>query len=207
MKKQATFKYLSTSVSKMVSSAEFKKVAAVPSLKGQLAEFRNSARKQRFIVGRILLAKLLGQSVYVITAPGYIKYGDHGKPYLANHDYHFNITDSADTLVVAISKQPIGIDLESIRPIELKRIRRAFTSDEQKYLDAIADSQAQSKAILKLWTVKEAVLKAAGVGLSGGVRKVKISDLHHAKWHENNYYIDDYLPDPDYVSTVAIYDK
>lgn len=207
MTNQPSFQYLSASIQQMASSDEFNKVLKDVNLQKQVARIKHPARKQRFVIGRILLAKLLNKSVAEISAPGYIKYTEYGKPYLADHSYYFNITDSFDILAAAICKEPLGLDLEKIRPMELRRIRRAYTIDEQRYINNITDKQLQYKTTLKFWTIKEAVLKLAGVGLSGGMSKVHIHDVHHAQWHEHHYYVDDYLDDSNYVSTVATYDK
>uniref|UniRef100_A0A8R7R0E4 holo-[acyl-carrier-protein] synthase n=1 Tax=Triticum urartu TaxID=4572 RepID=A0A8R7R0E4_TRIUA len=64
----------------------------------------------------------------------------------------------------------IGIDIEEKKRKKTKSIlslaRRFFTPSETDYLAEISDSYAQEKEFFKLWTLKEAYVKALGLGLS-----------------------------------------
>ncbi|MGA0588655.1 4'-phosphopantetheinyl transferase family protein [Dyella sp. KRB-257] len=105
----------------------------------------------------------------------------HGRPEL--HGAHrgrlrFNWSHSADRALVAIARsvQP-GIDLEH-RPRRADRnvlalAQRFFAPVEADALGALpADERAA--AFLRLWTVKEAVLKAQGRGLAYGLHRVVV---------------------------------
>ncbi|KAG8046829.1 hypothetical protein GUJ93_ZPchr0008g11604 [Zizania palustris] len=63
---------------------------------------------------------------------------------------------------------PIGIDVEEKKRKTVKSIlslaRRYFTPSEVDYLAKISDSDAQQKEFIKLWTLKEAYVKALGRG-------------------------------------------
>lgn len=66
---------------------------------------------------------------------------------------------------------PIGIDIEEKKRKTAKSIlslaRRYFTPPEVDYLAKIPDPDAQQKEFIKLWTLKEAYVKALGRGFSG----------------------------------------
>uniref|UniRef100_A0A0A9CGH4 holo-[acyl-carrier-protein] synthase n=1 Tax=Arundo donax TaxID=35708 RepID=A0A0A9CGH4_ARUDO len=66
---------------------------------------------------------------------------------------------------------PIGIDIEEKKRKTAKSIlslaRRYFTPSEVDYLAKLPDPDAQQKEFIKLWTLKEAYVKALGRGFSG----------------------------------------
>ncbi|ANM63055.1 L-aminoadipate-semialdehyde dehydrogenase-phosphopantetheinyl transferase [Arabidopsis thaliana] len=85
---------------------------------------------------------------------------------------HFNIshTDSLISCGVTVHV-PVGIDLEEMeRKIKhdvLALAERFYSADEVKFLSAIPDPEVQRKEFIKLWTLKEAYVKALGKGFSG----------------------------------------
>ena len=88
-----------------------------------------------------------------------------GKPYFASADLFFSITHAKDTVAVALSDTPVGIDIEFIdeRRDILSLSRRFFAPDEHK---AISESNSPTEDFFALWTKKEALAKITGEGLS-----------------------------------------
>ena len=89
--------------------------------------------------------------------------GEHGKPFLtAPAVIEFNLSHSRGALLVAISRrQALGVDIEvpsRARPV-IDLAERCFAADEAIAL-ARLDPTAQQSAFLKLWSCKEAVVKA-----------------------------------------------
>lgn len=85
---------------------------------------------------------------------------------------HFNISHTSSLIVCGITMDtPIGIDVEEKTRKTAKNIlslaRRYFTPSEIDYLAKIPDPDAQQKEFVKLWTLKEAYVKALGRGFSG----------------------------------------
>ncbi|HEV7491722.1 MAG TPA: 4'-phosphopantetheinyl transferase superfamily protein [Rhodanobacteraceae bacterium] len=121
-----------------------------------------------------LLGKLLAQYANLPEAPE-IARTDRGKPYapaLAGID--FNLSHARDHVLIAIARnQPLGVDLERVdRRIEIVDLaRRYFARAEADALEALPET-ARPAAFLRLWTCKEAVLKAIGEGLSFGLDRV-----------------------------------
>lgn len=93
--------------------------------------------------------------------------GPHGKPTFVTADAPaFNISHSGNWVVGIAGQGPLGIDVEEIRP-ESEVLDSVLSPVELGDIRALPVSQ-RSKCFLRLWTLKEARLKAQGIGLSAG---------------------------------------
>lgn len=133
------------------------------------ARFRFERDRDRFVASHIFLRRVLG--AYVSEPPEKLDFvvSNRGKPLLAQHgDLHFNLSHSGDLAVCAVGRAPLGVDIESLREIEDAEsiASRFFTPREQEAVLALSRAE-QSRAFLEIWTRKEAVLKAEGIGLAG----------------------------------------
>lgn len=118
---------------------------------------------------RAALRKILGDAVGFAPKDIPLVFSKFGKPLLAapfDH-LHFNLSHTSQmALLVIAANGPIGIDLESIeRSNDLLGCEDSFCHpDEIQNLPAnLSDRSAQ---LLKIWTAKEAVIKALGTGFS-----------------------------------------
>ncbi len=99
----------------------------------------------------------------------------YGKPQILikNQFLYFNISHTKNMTVAVCDPRPIGIDIESED--------RLSTDSSESLIDYIFDSHEQSQiclikhSLIQIWTIKEAVLKASGYGLWGGVKNVRIT--------------------------------
>ncbi len=139
------------------------------------ARFRVEDARQRFIVARAVLRSVLGRATGVDPADLVFVYGEHGKPRLPAGGPSFNVSDSGDFVVVALASADLGVDAEVVRPLARREqlARRICTQREFEAIESIPEAERDA-SILRLWTCKEAALKAVGTGLSGGVRNVEI---------------------------------
>jgi 4'-phosphopantetheinyl transferase len=110
-----------------------------------------------------------------IESPPDLARSERGKPYApALADIDFNLSHARGHVLIAIARhQPIGVDLERLdRRIEIEDLaRRFFSAGEADALEALP-AAIRGAAFLRLWTCKEAVLKALGVGISFGLDRV-----------------------------------
>lgn len=87
-----------------------------------------------------------------------------GAPFVTGHcEIPISLSHSASTCLLAVSKggKAIGADIESPRP-QLARVSPRFlTGDELSRLAMESDGKASLNFLLKCWTAKEAVYKAA----------------------------------------------
>ncbi len=102
--------------------------------------------------------------------------GEHGKPFAPEWpDLHFNLSHSGRHVLLAFARgQPLGVDIESRnrRVSHVAIAQRFFAPDEAQAIAALA-ADRRGDAFRHLWTRKEAVLKALGVGLSFGLDRVE----------------------------------
>ena len=100
----------------------------------------------------------------------------YGKPQLRwrrDCALHHSISNTGPITVGVLSEGAIGIDVE----VENRRIgvsppllmRRMFSTEQE------AAECLERWSLLQLWTIKEAVLKASGFGLTGGLSNVALN--------------------------------
>ena len=109
---------------------------------------------------------------------------EKGKPYIDGIRTYFNISHSGDKVICAFSDVEVGCDVERKTCDCLKIAQRFFAENEYKYLYNISDMGALDKEFLRIWTRKEAFVKAKGFGIAypfGNISFVdkegKISDM------------------------------
>lgn len=68
----------------------------------------------------------------------------------------------------------VGVDIEAVRPVTTALARRCLTPSELAWWEAAQDGRPRMLRFLRLWTAKEAYVKATGAGLSTDPRDVEI---------------------------------
>lgn len=100
----------------------------------------------------------------------------HGKPQLERFALSFNLSHSGDLAVVAACRgSAVGVDVETAgRLRDLDGLAgMVMTEREMEAFAALSDDRRPA-AFLRLWTRKEALLKADGRGLTHDPRKVDV---------------------------------
>jgi 4'-phosphopantetheinyl transferase len=138
----------------------------------RLDTYRSQAAAERYVVTRSLVRIVLGEHLGETPRAVKLSRTDAGKP--LTERVHFNVSHSGDLILLAVSDaRAIGVDVERRRPVPKvdALIQRWLTHDERANLDRIRGAGAeQSDAFLRVWSLKEARLKALGVGISGAAR-------------------------------------
>ncbi len=137
-------------------------------------EIRQPVRQREYLLGRVLLRRLLAERLHCPAGSLAFYIGEHGKPMLCDHHWQFNLSHSGEWLVLALCREgPLGVDVEMglrRRPI-LPLAERFYAADEYQWLRTLPP-QEQASAFYRLWSRKEAVLKAHGAGIAAGLEKV-----------------------------------
>ncbi len=140
--------------------------------KVQQNRFFRKEDQQNYLVSRGLLRWALAQYLENITSKDIFFYkGIYGKPFIGNFmdtALQFSLSHTKDLVVLAvILEQNIGVDIEPLeRDIDIFNIAESFFSPlEYKELCSLSPEQLKP-AFVKIWTLKEAYLKACGTGLT-----------------------------------------
>ena len=112
---------------------------------------------------------------------------EKGKPYFPEHpDVHFNISHTGGAALVGVSDQPIGVDIEKVRPVSERSMRRlAAASTAEEFFQS--------------WVRREARAKRSGDGVSTMMRSE--SPLQYGEFY---YELETF---PGYVAGVATRSK
>ena len=134
---------------------------------------------------RVGLALLLGKPAKDIP----IKTAAKGKPYLDGGGIHFNVSHCGGTGLLAFTRAgEIGVDVEVVRPdVEgLEIAAQSFHAHEIEFIASADDTEEQARRFTRLWTRKEAVLKATGAGIVDGLNSFDVSAGMHATIRSDN---------------------
>jgi 4'-phosphopantetheinyl transferase len=131
------------------------------------AQLRDAGMRRAYAIGhaalRLLLAREIGQ------APGAVRFaaGAFGKPRCTAPDApHFNLSRRPGYVAIALASAPVGIDVERSRDgLDMAAIaQRFFTANERMFVDAGPPARRRVR-FFSIWARKEALLKAAGLGI------------------------------------------
>lgn len=115
---------------------------------------------------RLFLAAWTGRSAGSLA----FNAGPYGKPVLVRGGASFNLSHTRSMVAVAVSAQgEVGVDIEPMAPtrtVELDIADRWFSADEVAQIGREADEEAKRARFMRIWNLKESVIKATGRGLS-----------------------------------------
>ena len=97
-------------------------------------------------------------------------YGNHGKPYLKNYPFYFNLSHSGDYVFCVLSEQEIGADIQWKSPQVSERVlQRFFSSEEKAYWEQCVAEREKRDFFYQMWCRKEAYGKLTGEGIGDAV--------------------------------------
>jgi 4'-phosphopantetheinyl transferase len=85
----------------------------------------------------------------------------------------FNLSHTEDMVMVALARDvEVGVDVERLDRKFAPEIVEYLCSAEEAQEISLLSTQHQSVAYIELWTLKEALVKASGQGLSVGISEI-----------------------------------
>ena len=144
----------------------------------QFQNLNSGFSKGIFLQSRFHLKTFISSRFHLQLSEIDIEFSPHGKPYLKGvHNLDFNISHSGDIFAIGISGHGlIGVDIE--KEVSLKRLQtlanKFFLEDEKFYLSQINDISSKKNLFTKIWTAKEATIKALGGRLLLDIGSVSI---------------------------------
>ncbi|MCA9259342.1 MAG: 4'-phosphopantetheinyl transferase superfamily protein [Planctomycetales bacterium] len=159
------------------------------------AEMQTSAKRLRpadrlvYRRSHAALRAILGEYVGRSAAMNDFVLGPHQKPGLAScviashGPLEFNLSHSGTWATVAVSRRPVGVDIERQRPLaNLEGMTRRWCSVAEQMRLAPGSVQQRTQVFFECWTSKEALLKAIGCGVAGGISQVTSPEYTAHAW-------------------------
>ena len=146
-----------------------------PERREKIKRIRIESEQRRSAAVGLLLEYGLRQRGYSLVCDhGFQKLGisreTYGKPYLTGTEQlFFNLSHSGSYAAAVFSDEPVGIDVERVRPADLALAKRFFAAEEYAALRAVSDERDMGgrldREFIRLWTRKESYIKAVGEGM------------------------------------------
>lgn len=125
--------------------------------------YKHEKDKLLCLGGAVLMTEIVG-----ITKESEICFNSSGKPFAPGFP-EFNISHSGDVCVLVTGDRPVGIDIEKSDSKNLSIAERLFSDKEYEWM-----SSDPVVRFHRIWTLKESLLKAAGVGLVDDLKSVDV---------------------------------
>jgi 4'-phosphopantetheinyl transferase len=147
-----------------------------PRERERYGRFRHDADREMFLLGRAMARTLVGRALGRPPDDWPWREGPRGRPEIDLPDaaLSFNVAHSGGTVVCAVAREAeVGIDIEDRTRARLDRdLVARYCSPAEAADVASQPNDAWRDRFLKYWTLKEAYLKARGLGIA-----VHLSDL------------------------------
>lgn len=135
-----------------------------PEKQERLRRFYREEDRLRGLFGDLLLRDLVRRRTGLANDRIVFTPNQYGKPFLKDRDdVQFNLSHSGNWVVACIDTKPVGIDVETIQPIDLSISENYFSADEHRDL---VNKPDPNEYFFTLWALKESYIKILGKGLS-----------------------------------------
>ena len=137
--------------------------------RARAARFGQPGLRDRYVVGRASLRRVLGETLGLPPAAVPIVRGPRGRPRLDSEStLDFNVSHTGDVALIAVAEDArVGVDVERLdRIVNVAGIARKFLAPSERSTLAALDPDEARRTLLALWTCKEAMSKATGDALS-----------------------------------------
>ena len=142
------------------------------------ARFRFALHARRYRAAHASMRQVMAAHLGLALQDWAWQAGEHGKPHcvVARHG-HFNLSHNEDWALLAWHPDmPVGVDIEWHQAIpDLDGLAASyFTSAEQAWMCEVDAAAERATRFYRLWSAKEAALKALGSGLLVAPQRVEV---------------------------------
>jgi 4'-phosphopantetheinyl transferase len=128
----------------------------------------------RCLAAEALLRHALGERHGLGAGQWEVAIGPHGKPFLTGQPgIHFNLSHAGPWVACAVHDAPVGIDVEAAQAMDPLPAASIMAAGELSHFRQLP-AQAGQDYFYRLWTLKESLVKALGVGLSLDPRSITL---------------------------------
>ncbi len=156
-------------------------------IRRHITEYRNEAVRRHSLCAWRLFMRMAAEEGVENPEIGFYEYG---KPYFIQPaGWHFSLSHSGEYAACVLAREPVGIDIQKIRPVDAGVPLRCFSEEERQRLRA---AKSPEEELIRIWTLKEAVVKASGQGLRQDLRCVNASAGRCKTWQIEDYIVSVY---------------
>jgi 4'-phosphopantetheinyl transferase len=174
-------------------------------------QLRRGGDRSRFLLGAALLRAVVALRVGI--APEQVSIDRtcarcgraHGRPRVVGHDLEVSVSHSGELVVIAAtSAGRVGVDVERVRVVDHALLAEEICRPDEARPDL-------GPSFFSLWTRKESVLKATGLGLERSMAEVAVTApdapprlLSYAGEESIASEMADLRPSPGYIGAVTV---
>jgi 4'-phosphopantetheinyl transferase len=132
--------------------------------------YRFDTDRRMFLLGRVMARTLVGRAVGTAPMAWRWREGPHGRPEIGEPDtpLRFNLAHSAGLVLCALAaEREVGVDVEDLErePVDRGLVPRYCSPAEAADISR-QEGDRWHERFLVYWTLKEAYLKARGLGIA-----------------------------------------
>lgn len=147
--------------------------------------------QMRSLAAKLLVVEALAPKRPVTELLSNWKTGEYGCPYIPGKT-HFNLSHSGNVVIIAVGHRPLGIDVEQIRDVDFELLKNYMRTEEWEDIYRSDDPRAR---FFHYWTVKEALMKAEGMGFHLPLEEIALTGsgavIRGKQWHLQSLSIKD----------------
>ena len=136
--------------------------------------YRFEDDKKRSLLAHALLNHALKEEGIKADYPILPVTDEHGKPHFytdnREKEIYFSLSHSGNYAVCAIGEDELGVDIEIIKDYKDSIANRFFAPSELQYVQ-------DTEGFYRIWTLKEAYMKAVGLGMALALDSFAVTDL------------------------------
>lgn len=189
-------------INSVVMSREeiYKKLSLLPiPLQTKISKYKIDEKLQQRIEGIDLLTTALINNILDVDLINAIQYNPFGKPFI-NAEIDFSISYSHNNIILGFIKNgAVGVDIERIKAIDYKLYKEYYSKKEWEF---IHQNSLVEVNFFKIWTRKEAVVKAIGKGVFFDFKSVEVID-DNITIEDKNLYISSEFIKNEYCFSIA----
>lgn len=138
--------------------------------------FKHESNRKESVAAYQLLCRLLHEEYGIDAYPSFEE-TITGKPILPDYPaIHFNLSHTRGVAACVVDQRPVGIDVERIRPYDEELAR--YVLDDAEYAE-LQQSREKDVDFIRLWTMKESLLKLTGEGIRRDLKSVDLTDTKY----------------------------
>ncbi|MFD1676440.1 4'-phosphopantetheinyl transferase family protein [Alicyclobacillus fodiniaquatilis] len=174
-------------------------------------QYKVNFKKLEFLTGRLLVKEWIGRRLGV--PPQFIKLQKnvYGKPFLdyrcipvSSPPLFFNLSNTKQLVIVAFHERPeIGVDVEQTDAYDFNIMPQIFTEAEIESVNEQNTHVDRINEFFRLWTRKEALMKAEGLGFSMSPLSFTVP-IAPERVENAEYVWETFVPTPGYIASVVV---